>query len=691
VRRRLAILIGVLAAALFVGAGPALAAAPFALSDRITDQAGVLDSGDRSDVQDAINTLQSDTGTQLFVVYVDSFDGTVGHTWAQETFQATNLSGNAVVLAVATGDGEGGFFAGTTATQDELSKVSGDLGSKVDDQDWAGVATTAADALGGGSSSSSGGGGSNSGLVTLGVVLALVLVAGGGYMFFRARRKRRAELDRAQQQPAQVGPPDPHAGTPTETLNGRASEALLDLDERVRTVQVNVDFARTHFGADAVPGGEQALEQTRGELARAFTIRQELDDEIPEDEPTRRRMLTELLALTDSAGKRLTEQAAALDALRAQEANAPQAIEELGGRITQLQARLPEQERKLTDLGSRYAASALSPVAVNVQEAGSRLAAAAQLLDQARAAVQAGDTGQAVGRLRPAEDTVTQSATLLDAIDRLAADVTAAEQKLAAARAETEADLAEARAMMQNGDPNRLQPHVARAEAELASAQTALRPTDGGLPDPLAALRRLEDADNALEQALVPARDAQTQMRRAREALEQALLTASSSVAAAGDFISTRRGAVGPEARTRLAEAERHLDAAHRQASSDPVSALREAQHADQLAQYALDVAQNDVSQWSQRTGYGWGGGYGGGYGGQGYGGGWGGGYRRGGGSGLGWGLGGLVLGGLLFGDHDGGGGDWGAGGGGDWGGGGDFCGGGDFGGGGDCGGRGDF
>src|SRR6185312_13094617 len=220
VRRRLAILIGVLAAALFVGAGPALAAAPFALSDRITDQAGVLDSGDRSDVQDAINTLQSDTGTQLFVVYVDSFDGTVGHTWAQETFQATNLSGNAVVLAVATGDGEGGFFAGTTATQDELSKVSGDLGSKVDDQDWAGVATTAADALGGGSSSSSGGGGSNSGLVTLGVVLALVLVAGGGYMFFRARRKRRAELDRAQQQPAQVGPPDPHAGTPTETLNG---------------------------------------------------------------------------------------------------------------------------------------------------------------------------------------------------------------------------------------------------------------------------------------------------------------------------------------------------------------------------------------------------------------------------------------------------------------------------------------
>src|SRR3954454_21343568 len=171
---------------------------------------------------------------------------------------------------------------------------------------------------------------------------------------------------------------------------------------------------------------------------------------------------------------------------------------------------------------------------------------------------------------------------------------------------------------MQTAAPTGRQPHAARAEAELASAQTALRPTDGGLPDPLSALRRIEEADAALEQALVPARDAQTQARKAHESLQQALLTASSSFAAAGDFISTRRGAVGPEARTRLAEAERHLDAAHRLASSDPVSGLREAQQADQLARYALDVAQHDVSQWSQRTGYGWGGGGGGGYGGRG-------------------------------------------------------------------------
>ena len=74
--RRLSVVLGLLAVLIGLGAAPALAAAPFALSDRITDQSNVL-GGDRSEVQDAIQNLQSDTGTQLFVVYVDSFDGTI--------------------------------------------------------------------------------------------------------------------------------------------------------------------------------------------------------------------------------------------------------------------------------------------------------------------------------------------------------------------------------------------------------------------------------------------------------------------------------------------------------------------------------------------------------------------------------------------------------------------------------------
>jgi hypothetical protein len=190
---------------------------------------------------------------------------------------------------------------------------------------------------------------------------------------------------------------------------------------------------------------------------------------------------------------------------------------------------------------------------------------------------------------------------------------------------------------------------VARAEAGLAAAEEAMT---GGLPDPLTALRRLEEADLALEQALAVARDAQTRARRAAAALDQTLLRARSTVAAAADFVATRRGAVGPEARTRLAEAQRHLDAAVGTGGVDAEAALREAQLADQLAQQALQYAQSDVASWS--SGYGGGGYGGGGYGGGGYGApGYGPGY--GGGRG-GVDLGSLVLGGILAGGMRGGG-----------------------------------
>ena len=63
---------------------------------------------------------------------------------------------------------------------------------------------------------------------------------------------------------------------------------------------------------------------------------------------------------------------------------------------------------------------------------------------------------------------------------------------------------------------------------------------------------------------------------------------------------------MGPEARTRVAEAKRHLDNAVASAGSDPVSALEEARTSSTLAARALELAQSDVS------GFGGGGGSGG-------------------------------------------------------------------------------
>jgi hypothetical protein len=117
--------------------------------------------------------------------------------------------------------------------------------------------------------------------------------------------------------------------------------------------------------------------------------------------------------------------------------------------------------------------------------------------------------------------------------------------------------------------------------------------------DPLGELRRLREADAALDQALGDVRDAAERAARAGAMLDQAILAARAEISAATDYVDTRRGAVGQRARTLLAEAQRHLERAIELSNTDPVTALAEAQQADHTAEQASQAAQSDVDRWS--------------------------------------------------------------------------------------------
>jgi hypothetical protein len=634
--RRLSVVLGATALLLLSG-GPALAEDPFRLDGQVVDEAGVLSSGEESQVADALDQLQAEDGTQLFVVFVDTFGGQTPGEWMQSTRQLSSLGGNDALLAVAVDDRDYAFTVpnGSDVSVSDADQLAGQaVEPEFADGDWATGTVAFADILRTGEAPGSGSADSGGGGALL-VVGAIAVVGGGAYLVSRSRRRKRE----AQPPPVQrLERPDPHAGTTTEQLQSQANNALLELDEAMKTSQLDLDYARSQYGEEAVGGFDTALATSRDELSRAFTLRQQLDDDIPEDEPTTRQMLGEMLRLTQAADARLDAQADAFGRLRDLENTAPQVLEALAPRIAALRQRIPQEEQRLADLRGRFADAAVAPVRDNGTEAQARLAAAEQEVNEALDALGAGRPGEAVGDIRAAEDAVAQTTTLLDAIGRLATDLDAGAARVAAVRAETEKDLAEARSLVAAGQRSGLGPQITRAEAALASADEAL---SGPQPDPLAALRQLEEADIALEQALSVARDAQTQTRRAAAALDQAVLTARSTIAAAADFISTRRGAVGAEARTRLAEAQRHLDVAVDQGRDDPTTALREAHQATALAQSALDLAQDDVSTWA--------GGYGGGPGGYG---GYGGGYPGRGGVDLG----SLVLGGILLGGGRGGG-----------------------------------
>ncbi|MGW2853096.1 hypothetical protein ACWDAZ_13965 [Streptomyces sp. NPDC001215] len=81
----------------------------------------------------------------------------------------------------------------------------------------------------------------------------------------------------------------------------------------------------------------------------------------------------------------------------------------------------------------------------------------------------------------------------------------------------------------------------------------------------------------------------------ALDRLDRALLVARGSVGAASDYVTTHRGAVGCEARTWLAEAERRLHAAERAGTPVSAVALSDAREADAFGRRARQLAERDV------------------------------------------------------------------------------------------------
>jgi hypothetical protein len=88
---------------------------------------------------------------------------------------------------------------------------------------------------------------------------------------------------------------------------------------------------------------------------------------------------------------------------------------------------------------------------------------------------------------------------------------------------------------------------------------------------------------------------------RLQRSLEQALFTAQARVRGVSEYIDTRRGSVGPDARTRLAEAKQHLLAAHDRKPTNPTEAIAHANAASTLAAQAQSLANADV-QSAQRA-----------------------------------------------------------------------------------------
>lgn len=592
-----------------IGGGAALATPPVALgSGYVLDDADALSPSEESEAQSRLEQLKTDTGLDLWVAYVDQFTDPADATeWTYQTADDNGLGPTQYLLAVAV-DGRQYYLWGDAVgplSQDQLATIEQQqIQPALAQGDWLGAVDAAADgmtdATGGGSGTDGGAaaGGGTSWLTWLLVIVAvgvgLVLLV----VFLRRRRK-----------PA-VAPAGP-AGAPLpsiEDLERRASSLLIETDDALKTSAQELGFAKAQFGDAATTEFEAAIATAQRSLDEAFGLKQKLDDATPDAEHDTRAWNERIIALCEAANALLDEKAADFDELRKLEQNAPEAFARVQDERAKAAAALDQAASRLETLRAAYAPEALATVADNPEQVRQRLAFADEQLTAAQAAIAAGDGGEAAVGIRAAEEAVGQATLLENAIDKLAADLAEGERSASALVTELQSDIAAASAMP-DAD-GRIAAVIAATREQLDAATAQLT---GTAKRPLAALQSLEAANRQIDTLVQGVRDAEVQAQRARQMVGQVIMQAQAQVSAAEDYIIARRGAVGAEARTRLAEAGASLARAQALQSGDPQQAMQHAQRADQLAGLAIQLAQNDVGAFGGGMGGMFGGGQGGG------------------------------------------------------------------------------
>lgn len=584
----------------------AAAEPPFRVPGYVTDRAGVLSPDQRAQVESAVEQLYTDKRIRLWVVYVDSFSQSPVR-WARTTMQLSDFGDRDALLAVATGERAYAFQV-SSAVMDQSDAAAlqrDDIEPALRRNDWAGAALAAATGL---NTASESGIGWVPVLVVLAVIAVAVLVL---WLWSKRRRRKRREAEFAAAR--RVDPTDPNAlaTVSLDALDDLSRSMVVEVDNAVRTSEHELELAVEEFGQEQTAPFAEAVRNAKTTLTQAFNVRQQLDDAIPETPAQRRDLLTRVVVAAAKADRELDARKEEFARLRDLVINAPARLNKMTQQLVDITARIEPSQQKLAELHNEFDAAALTSVADNVDTAKELLEFADRNIGRARELAErpvAGRQTELVESVRAGESALGQANSLLDAVDSAASDIRRAAAGLPAAIEDIKAGIAQAGALLAQGSVPQADQLTAARDAAAAAVAAAER---AGTVDPLGTFTELTKADADLDRLLAAVEQEREAAERLNRALEEALFTARSRVRSVSDFIDTRRGTIGPEARTRLAEAVRQIGAAEAKRSTDPAEAIAHANGAAMLAAQAQALANADVEQ--ARRSYMGGGPYGGG------------------------------------------------------------------------------
>ncbi|MBB1039407.1 TPM domain-containing protein, partial [Dietzia natronolimnaea] len=422
---------------------------PSRLQQQVTDSAGVL-GADTAAVEGRLAELRSTDDIQLWVTYVDSFDGVPVQQWTQETARLSDLGASDVLLAVAVQD-RGYWFESTDQRADQRI-ADRDIEPRLAAGDWAGAAIGAADGL-----ERQGSGSGLSGGALLGIIAVIVAVVAAVLLISRRRRSTRTA---SQAESAREIPGDDTArlsALTVEVLDARARAGLVEADQAVDTSTTALETAAGEFGDLRTRPFRAALDSARGEVAAAHSLIQRLDDDIPETPDQRRAMLLEVAARAERAERVLEGQSTAFAEMRDLLINGAASVDALTRRAVTLRARIPDAEESMADLRSRFPAAVLASIEDNLTIATELLDAAEAETSRARTALArpVGEQAEAVDAISSAEEELSRAERLVDGVDHAADDIAAARRDLGALIAEVDEELGQAARLLRSPDLGR--------------------------------------------------------------------------------------------------------------------------------------------------------------------------------------------------------------------------------------------
>lgn len=561
---------------------------PFYLTDELSDRDGFL--SDPTAVTHRLESFRDHHGNQLFVVLTASFSGKTGEQWAAKAADISGLGADDALLAIAPDDRAFGFWGDRGITSyDNLDRA---LDKSFEDAARAGKWDKAIyavldnlEAMASGSSPSGSGarseGGGGAVMLIFAVVLVFIIV-----VVVLVRKKSASTRAGIRQRSY-------------DDLRKEVGTALVAADDAVRSSANELAFAQAEFGLMKTDNFDQAVKQAGQYVAKAFHLRQLIDDDIEEPQAQRVAWMKEILQLTAKADQTLSAQEEAFAHLRDMKANIEQTLADLRTRHTEVSQQVDPARRQVELLTQRYSPEAMATLATFPAQAGELLRSAGQTLDEADRLITDSDRrGEAVPLAQMAQQAIYQAAQILEQVTQAPAHLEHADKEISAAIASLRADLEDV-AEIGGGDAV-IAERAASARSAIDSGLAAQR---GG--DTFAALQALNQAEDALDEALAPRRSQREQENKAIAALSRRTEGVAREINAIQHQLSSNRGAIGPEARTAISNAvsarEIAIDAL---ADRDLASAHNAVNRAERFVNSARQAINADLKAY-QLGGYG--------------------------------------------------------------------------------------